>query len=331
MNWQEQVLFKMDVSATELAELRRWLIEKDIPEQEASHMLRGHLRNIQMLALKRMPMAYALDNSDLLLRYEGTLSKGGAAPISKMSRLFSNLRDQIINLAKSHGQISAHRSRWPQDLDLVVTACTPDLTFGVSLPDLTQSTKSQKQLTLLDPAYTALRDSLDFMGAVTASLQQEDPMPALRQFATDHGTANADEYFIDTGLIAARKLIPSRASGNCIERVEIGGRVVGNRESVYLDRENWDRANRILREKNIPKDTLELTGYLMEVDYEVMRLHLRQLSGWKVASVRCSYSPEQEDFVKKHGKKKIWVKGNATFNRDGEPTLLVIEDMKAGA
>ncbi len=146
------------------------------------------------------------------------------------------------------------------------------------------------------------------------------------EFAASRGS-NVDECFIDSGLVAARKLLPARDKN--LESVEIAARVVSG-EGYVIDRERWDRADHIIRANHIPRDTLELTDFLMVVDYEVGRFTLRQLDdGWKVRGVRCRYLEEHEEFVRSHGKKKIWVKGRACFDRERQPRFVEVDDLRA--
>jgi hypothetical protein len=326
MKWEEEVRFKLRTVHTEMAELRRWLMEKGIPEAEAEHLYQGHFHTLENLSLKRLPLAMALDRSDLVVRYQGTLVQNGSCPATKMNRIFTNLREQILNIAKTHSQLPMKKGvRWMGDVDLLVTACTPDLVFGFKMPEEGVSNTEPDSPRLIDPVYTALKDSLDLVGVVTTSLQNENPVPMLEKFALDKGPT-VDRYFIDTGLVAARKFIPKQESR--IESVEIGGRFLPSDKTVTLDRGSWERANRILREHHIPKDTLEVQGNLMAVDYDVSRFSLRKLDGWVIKSLRCIYSEEQEEFVKRHQKKKIWVKGKAHFDLEGQPNLLVVDEIK---
>lgn len=324
MTWAEKVRFKLRAVHTEMAELRRYIQDRGLPEGEAEHLFRGHLRSLDALALERLPLAVAMDTSDILVRYQGKDAHVGRCPVTKMNRLFSNLRDQVVEMTKSHGQLSGSRFRWSGDVDLLVTACTPSLIFGFKLPE-PGVTRDHDNRMLLDPHYTALKDSLDLMGVVASSLQHDNPRTVIDEFAAERGV-NVDECFIDSGLVAARKLLPAR--DRRLESVEIAGRVVSGTEGMVIDRERWERADHIIRANHIPRDTLELTGFLMAVDYEVSRFTLRQLDGWKVRGVRCRYREEHEEFVRKHGKKKIWVKGRACFDRERQPRFVEVDDLR---
>ena len=325
MTWAENVRFKLRAVHTEMAELRRYIQDRGLPEAEAEHLFRGHLRSLDALALEKLPLAVAMDTSDILVRYQGKDAHAGRCPITKMNRLFTNLRDQVVEMTKSHGQLSGSRFRWSGDVDLLVTACTPSLIFGFKLPE-PGVTRDQENRMLLDPHYTALKDSLDLMGVVASSLQHENPRTMIDEFAAERGV-NVDECFIDSGLVAARKLLPAR--DRKLESVEIAGRVVSGSEGMVIDRERWERADHIIRANHVPRDTLEIAGFLMAVDYEVSRFTLRQLDGWKVRGVRCRYREEHEEFVRNHGKKKIWVKGRACFDRERQPRFVEVDDLQA--
>lgn len=326
MTWAEKVRFKLRTVHTEMAELRRYIRERGLSDAEAEHLFRGHLRSLDSLALDKLPLAVAMDTSDILVRYQGRDAHSGCCPVTKMNRLFTNLREQVVEMAKSHGQLSGNRFRWSGDVDLLVTACTPSLIFGFKLPEPGVRTGAEEDRMLLDPHYTALKDSLELMGVVASSLQQENPRTVIDEFAAARG-ANVDECFIDSGLVAARKLLPAR--DRRLESVEIAGRVVSGTEGLVIDRERWERADHIIRANHIPRDFLDLTGHLMAVDYEVGRFTLRRLDGWKVRGVRCRYREEHEEFVRNHGKKKIWVHGRACYDREGQPRFLEVDDLRA--
>lgn len=326
MNWKEQVRFKMRTAHSEMAELRRWIAEKGLSEAESEHLFRGHFKTLEKLALEKMPLAVALDSSDLVVRYQGRLVQGGFCPITKMNRIFSTLREQIVSMAKSHGQLSGKNLRWTGDVDLLVTACMPNLTFGFKMPPEGATSHSEDGPMLLDPHYTALKDSLAMMGVVTSSLRENNPRAMIDAFTSQHG-ANMDEAFVDAGLVAARKLIPLRESR--IDTVEIGGRSIQGDHALTLDRDGWEKANRVLQEKRIPRDTLEITGYLVSVDYDVQRFTLKRIvDGWNVRVLRCSYQDDQEELVRSFGNKKVHVKGRAYFNLAGQPRFMVVEDLR---
>lgn len=326
MTWVEKVRFKLRAVHTEMAELRRYIHERGLPEAEAEHLFRGHLRSLDALALDKLPLAVAMDTSDILVRYQGKDAQTGRCSVTKMNRLFTTLHQQVVEMTKSHGQLSSNRFRWTGDVDLLVTACTPNLIFGFKLPEPGVRARDEENRMLLDPHYTALKDSLDLMGVVASSLQHENPRAVIDEFAASRGPS-VDECFIDSGLVAARKLLPARDKK--LESVEIAGRVVRGAEGLVIDRERWERADHIIRANHLPRDTLEVTGHLMAVDYEVGRFTLRQLDGWKIRGVRCRYREEHEEFVRNHGKKKIWVKGRACFDRERQPRFVEVDDLRA--
>jgi len=326
MKWQDQIKFKMRTAHSEMAELRRWIHEKGLSESESEHLFRGHFKTLETLALEKMPLAIALDSSDLVVRYQGSLVKDGFCPVTKMNRIFSTLREQIVNMAKSHGQLSGRNLRWSGDVDLIVTACMPNLTFGFKMPPKGLTSHPEEGPMLLDPHYTALKDSLEMMGVVTSSLQEDNPRIMIDAFTSKHG-ANMDEAFIDAGLVAARKLIPLRE--HKIDTVEIAGRSVRGDQALTLDRDGWEKANRVLQEKRVPHDTLEINGFLVSVDYDVQRFTLRRIEdGWNVRAVRCSYNEDQEDLVRSFGNKKVHVKGRAYFNLAQQPRFMVVEEIR---
>jgi len=73
-----------------------------------------------------------------------------------------------------------------------------------------------------------------------------------------------------------------------------------------------------------------VAGQLTAVDYEVSHFTRRRLEdGWKVGGVRCRYREEHEEFVRNRGKKKIWVKCRACYDREMQPRFLEVDDLRA--
>jgi hypothetical protein len=202
----------------------------------------------------------------------------------------------------------------------------PNLTFGFKMPPEGYTSQPEKGPMMLDPHYTALKDSLEMMGVVTSSLRQENPRAAIEEFTSKHG-ANMDEAFVDAGLVAARKLIPLRDKK--IDTVEIAGRSVHADRTVTLDRDGWEKANKVLQEKRIPRDTLELSGHLVSVDYDVRRFTLKSIDdAWRIRALRCSYQEDQEELIRSFGNKRVQVKGRAHFNLAGQPRFMVVEGIR---
>jgi hypothetical protein len=325
VNWTERTLQKARSVHSEIAELRRFLSGEQLDPAENLHLFDGHYGALEDLYLDRMPIAVALDQSDFLLQYHGPLVRRGFCPLSRMHRLFDNLRKELVHVTKSHRNLSLKSVRWKGEMDLEVTVANPKLIFGFRVPDPQSPDLQNPQITgFQDPLYLAVKDSMELMGVVTASLHDERPRERIEEFA--HGRPEIDVAFVDAALHAARRLIPLREPK--IECVEVGGRMVPDGQPVEMGPEEWTRATEALKVTRIPEDIAEVHGCLMAVDYETMRFELRSIQNWDIRSVRCKYKPEHESMVKQSGKKRVFAKGLAEFDRDHNPRFLLVDELR---
>ena len=324
MNWTETTLGKARSVHSEIAELRRFLGGENVDPDTMAHLFDGHYAALAEIYLERMPIAVALDHSDFVLQYHGHLLKKGSCPLSRMHRIFDNLRKELIHVAKSHPSVSAKSFRWTGDMDLDVTVANPQLLFGFKVPDQYQPGEDNAMLAnFRDPLFHAVRDSMELMGVVSASLQDQKPRERIDDFA--RGRPDIDVALVDAALHAARRFIPMKEAK--IDFVEVGGRMVPDGHPLEMGRAEWSRATEALKETRIPHDQAEVRGSLMAVDYETMRFELRSIQDWQIKSVRCQYKPEHEDIVKRYGKKRVWAKGLADFDRDHNPRFMIVDEL----
>lgn len=324
MSWKLRTIQKARSVHSEIAELRRFVTEQGENPSNLVNLFEGHYAALDDLYLDRMPIAVALDQSDLVLQYHGEDFQKTGCSFSRMNRIFSNIHSELINVAKTHPNYAGGlRKRWKGEVDLRVTASDPRLIFGFKLPEANSDPLRPNLLNFEDPLYIAVKDSVELMGVVSASLQDEKPRERIMDFAKNRPTI--DVALIDAALHAARRFIPQKEKG--LHTVEVGGLAIPESKGVDLGRDEWSRATQALKETSIPKGEAEVIGNLMAVDYETMRFELRCIVNWEIRSVRCQYSPEHEQIVKSHGKKRVQVHGRADFDRNGNPRFIVVENV----
>lgn len=325
MNWTQRTIEKARSVHSEIAELRRFVIEQGGDPGRLTNLFQGHYAALDDIYLDRMPIAVALDQSDLVLQYHGRDVQKGICPFSRMHRIFDNIHKELIHVAKTHSNYAGGgKTRWRGEADLQVTTADPRLIFGFKLPSANGDENRPNLLNFEDPLYIAVKESVELVGVVTASLQDEQPRERINHFA--EGRPGIDSALIDAALHAARRFIPQKEK--TIDSVEIGGQAVPADSAVDLGRAEWSRATQALAETRIPKDAADVVGTLMAVDYETMRFELRSIVNWEIRSVRCKYAPEHESIVKSHGKKQVKIHGKADFDRDHNPRFVVVEKME---
>ena len=325
MSWKSRTLEKARSVHSEIAELRRFVTEQGGDPGGLRHLFDGHYAALDDLYLDRMPIAVALDQSDLVLQYHGENVGRGMCSFTQLHRIVGNIHKELIHVAKTHPNYAGKsRTRWKGEADLRVTASDPRLIFGFKLPETTGDEDKPHLLNFEDPLYVAVKESVELVGFVSAALQDEHPREKIREFA--EGRAAFDVALVDAALHAARRFIPHKEKK--IDSVEIGGAALPERQAVDLGRDEWSRATQALAETRIPKDNADVVGTLMAVDYETMRFELRSIVNWEIRSVRCQYGPEHEAIVRSHGKKRVEVHGKADFDRNHNPRFMVVESMK---
>ncbi len=94
-----------------------------------------------------------------------------------------------------------------------------------------------------------------------------------------------------------------------------------------LGREEWSRATLALAETRIPKDVAEVIGYLMPVNYEMMRFELRSIVDWETRSFKFNYNSKHENLVKTHWEKRVKVHGQVDLDRNHNPRFMVVENI----
>ena len=129
MNWADSTLNKARSIHSEIAELRRYLSAENVTESNVRHLFEGHYAALQELYLERMPIAVALDQSDFVLQYHGSLLKRAFCPLNRMHRIFDNLRKELVHVTKAHCNLSAKSFRWKGEMYRDVTITNPQLMF----------------------------------------------------------------------------------------------------------------------------------------------------------------------------------------------------------
>ncbi len=324
MNWRERTLTKARAIHSEIAQLRSFLKETGIPEDGAgsAHFFEGHYAALDEIYLDRMPVAAALDLSDIVLCYHDSRGPRRQHTFHEMSRIVNKIHREIISVAKSHRNFAGSpTTKWANNLDLVVTAADPRLIFGFRLPDAEIDREVPNLVNFDDPLFVAVKESVELLGAVSASLHNNSPRDSISEFTM--GKPSMDAAMVDAAIHAARKFIPYRDKS--VNSVRIGGLALPGGTAVELGAEERIRATKVLNETRIPDDDAEVVGIIMSVDYGTMRCELRNVVGFDVRSVRCQYSQKHEATVRDFGKRLVRIKGKATFDRDHKPRFLVAE------
>jgi hypothetical protein len=312
---------------SEIAQLRIFLNDEAIPADDpiSDHLFEGHYDALDEIYLDRMPLAAALDISDLVLSYHGTSGPSHHHTFQEMSRIVNRIHKEIMNVAKTHRNVAGSPSaKWKNHTDLVVTAADPRLIFGFRLPDSDARSTNPNLANFEDPLYIAVKESVELVGAVSASLHMPSPRESISDFTKDK--PSMDFAMVDAAIHAARRFIPFREKS--VDSVRVGGLALPGGDVVNLGKDERDKATTVLQDTKVPDEDADITGVIMVVDYGTMRCELRNVDRYDVRSVRCQYEPKHEATVRECGKRFVRIRGKATFDRDRKPRFLVAESIE---
>lgn len=327
MSWRQRTLEKARAIHSEIAQLRMFLNESavDAAAEGVGHLFDGHYDALDDVYLDSMPVAAALDLSDLVLFYHESDRPKRQYTFHKLTSIVRNIHKEIMNVVKTHRNFAGcPTTKWQKNIDLVVTAADPRLFFGFKLPETGTDAESPNLVHFEDPLYVAVKDSVELLGAVSAALHDAHPRESISDFTKDRPTM--DVAMVDAAIHAARSFIPRAAKAK--ESVLVGGLALPGQVAVDLGKKERVLATNVLKETKVPDDDAEIVGMLMAVDYGTMRFELRNVENYEVRSVRCQYFQEHESFVKQHGKKLMRVRGKATFDREQKPRFLVVDKIE---
>jgi len=322
MNWTKHTLDKARSVHSAITDLLKFISSEGGDPDELVHLFEGHYAALDDLYLDRMPIAVALDESDLVLRYVGPQIGEGPSPFPRFTRfhrIFGDIHKEMVRVAKTHPNYACSDIDWRGDADLRITAADLRLIFGFKLPATYGSDSNRLRLGSSDPIFVAVKESIEILGVVAASLQDENPWEIIQAFAK--GRPALDVAVVDAALHAVRRIIPHNERG--IDCVEIGGLAVPHGRSLELGEDHWLRATVAIAGIEVPNEQVDVVGTLCPIDPGTLRFELRGIDGLR--PIRCKYRKEHADFVKSHRRKKVQVSGRAEFDIKHNPRFVVVE------
>ena len=322
VTWKDSVYHKIKLVHSQIMELEKWGFENNISTDLMTSFLSPYNGLLEQLYLEDLPYSRIIENSDLVMRYEGDSFLIENPKISLITGVFYSLRKQLTNLAKAIAGIDHITGSLPKELDLGLSAVAKgSLIIGFTIPEfsLTDQDGNSSFLGKNDPLYKATVSAVKSLGSVTKIIAEEGTMEDLeKEFP--------DPKIRDVAIIAAKNISPSGRSE--IKRVGLSSRIFSPHSINSLTIESRKAVKAFLKKPVLSNETITVTGIIREIDLDARRFEIRQIVGSEAQYIRCIYSPELENGARQLLDQKVKVSGIVERNSLGKPRLLEISKLE---
>lgn len=322
--WNEVLNYKARILFAQIAHIQQGVRENGGSDELIEQLCEPYEELLKSMYEEDYPLAKALEDSDLLLRIEGPAINRENPRVSVVTGIFSKVRKEVGNVAKSIAQISDAVKRLPKEMDLGVSAFAKgSLILGFTLPtteDIEEANQGQQNLLgEQDPLYQAARQAIHTIGVVTRYVGEGKSLEELAAVVPDAQVR-------DTALAAVESLAPSKRQG--INSVAIAGRAVGEEELPPLTHAARAVIQKQLRHPVVSEEIVTLLGYVREIDLDAKRFELRHVENLEANVVRCVYSEQSDDEASDWLNKHIRVTGRVDRDTTGKPRLLEVASVE---
>jgi len=247
----------------------------------------SYYRLLDEIYEKDMPIARALDSSDLLLHLDGEGLQTASPRLSLVNGIMGDVRKQVGTMIKTLVSSFNEAIELPREFEMGLSSFAKgSLYLGFSLPE-----PNPGYIVIAgDPLFAASRQALTTLGAVTQHINEPNAYDLIRQ-------EFADPKLRDAALSAVGQLAPSGRRG--VSSVEIGGRAVQNGAWRLLTPETRLQVRAWLEHPVLSNGIVELRGRVRAIDLDLRRFDLRRIDGGHLPDLRCIY-PAAFDAPAKH-------------------------------
>jgi hypothetical protein len=261
----------------QIAALQRLGQEQGAGEEMLTQSCGTLYRLLDELYQNDMPVAQALDNSDLLLHLDGEGLHARNPRLSLVTGIMSDVRRQVGAMIRTLVSSFNEGVELPREFELGLSSfARGSLYLGFCLP------QPDNGYAVLpgDPLVEASRQALTTLGTITAHLDEPNAYDLIRRDF-------ADPKLRDAALSAVGQLAPSGRRG--IASIEIGGRALTERAWHKLTPRTRQQVRAWLERPVLSEETVELTGRVRAIDLDLRRFDLRRIDGGNLPDLRCIY------------------------------------------
>lgn len=316
MSWTKNVFKKADILREQINAARSFAERHNLDPDAASDSYNVLL---ELLFERELPLAKALDRSNVMLHVEGD-NLNRAPSVSLVSSLITNFRDQVLSVTKAIAGISASSRLKPETFDLGISGMAPgSLYIGFTVE------KDKDHISLFneeEPIYEATLKAFETIKAASSAFSSDSEEEIDRRLHT----LIPEPRIRDTAIMAISRLSPSKQSGIAkVGFVSVSGEDV---EEYTLTTETRSEARRLSKKRISSTEGISLTGYVREIDLDAKRFELRNITTGESDIIRCIYFDFSDEEARSWLDRKIIVSGKIERRLDGKPSLLEVDDVK---
>lgn len=317
-NWKESVERRAALLHQQIAAMQRLVAEKPDSTQLLEEACSPYYQLLDELYVKELPLAKAMDQSDLLLHLEGRDLEAANPSVALVANIFSDMRKQVSGVIRALLGSLEDRLVLPKEIELRLNSFVRgSLYLGFRLPEST----SKNQLLSGDPLIAASEKALQTIGALAGELQTETQIGRLNETFPDPAIRDAT-------LNAIYHLAPTGRRG--IEKMDLMVKGLPQpRWSQLTPQTRKVVASLLAREAELAaqKETRKFSGVVRQMDLDTRRIQLRSDSTSGPKNIRCIFPPELDNEAKSWLNRNVEVTGQTELYQ-GKPSLVHINKVR---
>jgi len=313
-NWTAVLKQRAFILHQQIATMQRLGQESGASEAMVTKSCAAYYRLLDEIYEHDMPVARALDNSDLLLHLDGEGLQTENPRLSLVTGIMTDVRKQVGTMIRTLVSSFNEGVELPREFDLGLSSfARGSLYLGFCLP------QPNNDYTVLpgDPLFEASRQALTTLGTIAACFDEPNAYDLIqRNFA--------DPKLRDAALSAVGQLAPSGRRG--VSSIAIGGRALPGRSWHTLTPQTRQQVRAWLERPVLSEETIELTGRVRAIDLDLRRFDLRRIDGGNLPDLRCIYPPTFDPPAKGWLDSIVRVRGQVETYQ-GEARLLQVQSV----
>jgi len=314
MTWRENLDLQARRLHQQIAATQRLVLDAGGSEEQLTQACTPYYQLLDRLYTEDLPLANAMDCSDLLLHLDGSGLQTVNPRLSLVAGVFGDVRKQVSTMIKTLAGAMHETLTLPKEIDLgLCSFARGSLYLGFSLPEPGENYKFLSG----DPLVAASREALHTIGALTGDLDRTD---AYEKVVNDF----PDPLLRDAGLTAVAHLAPSGRRG--IETVDLTGNCLPDKRWRHLTLETRQRVKTWLDKPMLGTESVTLVGTVREIDLDARRIELRQIESNELTSLRGIYPAGYDRAAKSWIDRRVRLTGKVE-SFQGKPRLMQVDQL----
>ncbi len=277
-DWTSLLKRRAQLLHQQIAAMQRLVTEAGGSEEVLANSCVIYYRLLDEIYEKDMPVAHALDRSDLLLHLDGEGLQTENPRLTLVTGIMGDVRKQVGTMIKTLVSSVNEAVELPREIEFGLSSFAQgSLYLGFSLPEPTPG-----YIVLAgDPFFQASRQALTILGEVTSHVNESNGYEKIRN-------EFADPKLRDAALSAVGQLAPSGRRG--VSSLQIGGRALHLQGAwQLLTPETRQQVRAWLERPVMGREVVEFRGRVRAIDLDLRRFDLRRIDGGQLPDLRCIY------------------------------------------